>query len=69
MAGGERVVGWLMWAVVWLELAAVHANDRTQALVDALLEPPASHAALVGADPENGNATTCLKKLAEKCPL
>ncbi len=68
--GGSEAAGWLACAVVWVGLAGVHANDRTQALVGALLAPPVSNiGALVGADAEKGNATTCLKKLAEACPL
>ena len=70
--------GWLVSTALLAVVAPVR-SDRTEELVGALLAPPASGAGLlqanarswggVGADTEKGNATTCLKKLAEVCPL
>lgn len=78
MGGGARV-WWLPSLGVCLVLLTPALGDGSQELLDALLAPdtraPTSAAASVrawggtGAEPEKGNATACLAKLAAVCPL
>lgn len=77
LMGGARWQVGLWLSALCVALAPVR-SDRTHELLSVLLAPPPSLATAaanpqllgrLGADPENGNATTCLEKLAQACPL